>query len=47
MTEKRFPPDVLIALIDGLLEDQDDVVVLADEAALLDMPTGSPARLGC
>ena len=35
MTEKRFPPDVLIALIDGLLEDQDDVVVLAAEAALL------------
>ena len=35
MTEKRFPSDVLIALIDGLLEDQDDVVVLADEAALL------------
>ena len=35
MTEKRFPPDVLIALMDGLLEDQDDVVVLADEAALL------------
>ena len=25
MTEKRFPSDVLIALIDGLLEDQDDV----------------------
>ena len=35
MTERRFPPDVLIALVDGLLEDREDVVVLADEAALL------------
>jgi len=35
MREKRFPPDVLVALIDGLLEDQADVVALADEAALL------------
>ena len=35
MAEKHFPPDVLIALIDGLLEDQEDVVSLADEAALL------------
>lgn len=35
MTEKRFPPEVLIALIDGLLEDQARVVALADEAALL------------
>ena len=35
MAEKRFPPDVLIALIDGLLEDQAEVVLIADEAALL------------
>ena len=35
MREKRFPPDVLVALIDGLLEDQADEVALADEAELL------------
>jgi len=35
MREKHFPPDVLVALIDGLLEDQAEVVSLADEAALL------------
>jgi len=35
MREKHFPPDVLVALIDGLLEDQAEVVALADEAALL------------
>jgi phytoene synthase len=35
MRKKRFPPDVLVALIDGLLDDQADVVALADEAALL------------
>lgn len=35
MAEKRFPAEVLIALIDGLLEDQAEVVALADEAALL------------
>ena len=35
MREKRFPPDVLVALIDGLLEDQAEEVSLADEAALL------------
>ena len=35
MREKRFPPDVLVALIDGLLEDQEKEVALADEAALL------------
>ena len=35
MREKRFPPDVLVALIDGLLEDQAEEVALADEAALL------------
>jgi phytoene synthase len=35
MVEKRFPGEVLIALIDGLLEDQADIVALADEAALL------------
>ena len=35
MREKQFPPEVLIALIDGLLEDQADEVALADEAALL------------
>ena len=35
MREKRFPTDVLVALIDGLLEDQAEEVALADEAALL------------
>lgn len=35
MTEKHFPAEVLVALIDGLLEDQARVVALADEAALL------------
>ncbi|MEC8205171.1 MAG: squalene/phytoene synthase family protein [Pseudomonadota bacterium] len=35
MREKRFPPDVLVALIDGLIEDQAEEVALADEAALL------------
>jgi len=35
MQEKQFPPEVLVALIDGLLEDQADEVALADEAALL------------
>ncbi|MGB2496627.1 MAG: phytoene/squalene synthase family protein, partial [Candidatus Puniceispirillaceae bacterium] len=35
MAEKRFPAEVLVALIDGLLEDQLDMVALADEAALL------------
>lgn len=35
MREKRFPSDVLVALIDGLLEDQEEEVALADEAALL------------
>ena len=35
MVQKRFPAEVLIALIDGLLEDQAQVVALADEAALL------------
>jgi phytoene synthase len=35
MAQKRFPAEVLIALIDGLLEDQAQVVALADEAALL------------
>ena len=35
MIEKQFPPDVLVALIDGLLEDQQETVALADEAALL------------
>ena len=35
MVEKQFPPDVLVALIDGLLEDQHETVALADEAALL------------
>ena len=35
MHEKQFPPEVLVALIDGLLEDQAAEVALADEAALL------------
>ena len=35
MAEKHFPAEVLIALIDGLLEDQAEVVALDDEAALL------------
>lgn len=35
MMEKQFPPDVLVALIDGLLEDQQETVALSDEAALL------------
>ena len=35
MAEKRFPAEVLVALIDGLLEDQAEIVALADEAALL------------
>ena len=35
MREKQFPPEVLVALIDGLLEDQADEVALGDEAALL------------
>jgi len=35
MRDKRFPPEVLVALIDGLLEDQEDEVALADEPALL------------
>ena len=35
MAEKSFPAEVLVALIDGLLEDQAQVVALADEAALL------------
>ena len=35
MHEKQFPAEVLVALIDGLLEDQADEVALADEAALL------------
>ena len=35
MREKQFPPEVLVALIDGLLEDQAEEVALADEAALL------------
>ncbi|MGC6454838.1 MAG: phytoene/squalene synthase family protein [Candidatus Puniceispirillaceae bacterium] len=35
MRETSFPPEVLVALIDGLLEDQADEVALADEAALL------------
>ena len=35
MAQKRFPAEVLVALIDGLLEDQADTVALADESALL------------
>jgi len=35
MREKQFPAEVLVALIDGLLEDQAEEVALADEAALL------------
>ena len=35
MAEKRFPAEVLVALIDGLLEDQAEMVALTDEAALL------------
>jgi phytoene synthase len=35
MAEKRFPAEVLVALIDGLLEDQSEMVALTDEAALL------------
>jgi len=35
MADKHFPDEVLVALIDGLLEDQVDMVALADEAALL------------
>ena len=35
MEEKRFPAEVLVALIDGLLEDQVEMVALADEAELL------------
>ena len=35
MQEKNFPPDVIIALIDGLLDDQKPEVALANEAELL------------
>ncbi|NBR03573.1 MAG: phytoene/squalene synthase family protein [Alphaproteobacteria bacterium] len=35
MAEKHFPAEVLVALIDGLLEDQAELVALADEATLL------------
>jgi len=35
MADKHFPDEVLVALIDGLLDDQVDMVALADEAALL------------
>ena len=35
MLEKAFPPDVIVALIDGLLDDQKEEVALANEADLL------------
>ena len=35
MQEKAFPPDVIVALIDGLLDDQKEEVALTSEADLL------------